>query len=340
MRLRACCSRRGGLWAALLRLHRVDRGDVHATAFFLIPEVGVEQLFEIGAATLFVAAGIVAFLDRRLAALAVVVAAACAAPPACRNARAAGGRDASRAAAQNWSPVFRLRGYGYLDAKDARVGVEDTTLRVRFAEDTEYHRLAVVDDETTRYLRFDASLQSAMYLDDPYRTRFAYTDFFHLGLAYNPDARRPLHRPRRWSSPKRMWRDHEDVQIHVVELDPVVVDVGYRYFDVPRDPRLRVEVGDGRQFLTREEKRWDVIVVDAFFADAIPFHRHARVHGDRAGAAGAGWRRRHERHRSARGLRLAPVPLDLPDVPNRLPDGARPPCARGGARAVTTRIGT
>ena len=112
-----------------------------------------------------------------------------------------------------------------------------------------------------------------MYLDDPYRTRFAYTDFFHLGLAYNPDARDVLYVGLgAGSSPKRMWRDHEDVQIHVVELDPVVVDVGYRYFDVPRDPRLRVEVGDGRQFLTREEKRWDVIVVDAFFADAIPFH--------------------------------------------------------------------
>ncbi len=244
-----------------------------ATAFFLIPEVGVEQLFEIGAATLFVAAAILAFLDRRLAALAVVVAAACGAGWLAATHEPQAGATLSRAAAQNWSPVFRLRGYGYLDAKDARVGVEDTTLRVRFAEDTHYHRLAVVDDETTRYLRFDASLQSAMFLDDPYRTRFAYTDFFHLGLAYNPDARDVLYVGLgAGSSPKRMWRDHKDVQIHVVELDPVVVDVGYRYFDVPRDARLRVEVGDGRQFLTREEKRWDVIVVDAFFADAIPFH--------------------------------------------------------------------
>ena len=53
----------------------------------------------------------------------------------------------------------------------------------------------------------------------------------------------------------------------------MVVAVAHKYFDVPRDdPRLRIDVGDGRQFLARNDERWDVIVIDAFFADAIPFH--------------------------------------------------------------------
>ena len=94
--------------------------------------------------------------------------------------------------AQNWSPLYRTRGYGYLDARDPRAVLETQGLDVVFAEDTRYHRLAVVDDDDTRYLRFDNSLQSAMYLDDPYRTRYRYTDFFHLGVAYNPDARNVL----------------------------------------------------------------------------------------------------------------------------------------------------
>ena len=46
----------------------------------------------------------------------------------------------------------------------------------------------------------------------------------------------------------------------------------YEYFGLPRDPRLQVDVGDGRRFLAGDEKRWDVIVIDAFFADAIPAH--------------------------------------------------------------------
>jgi spermidine synthase len=74
------------------------------------------------------------------------------------------------------------------------------------------------------------------------------------------------------SSPKRLWRDFPDLRLQGVELDPVVVDVAYRFFDLPRDPRLQIEVDDGRRYLDRNEQRWDAILIDAFFADAIPFH--------------------------------------------------------------------
>src|SRR4030095_4406043 len=60
--------------------------------------------------------------------------------------------------------------------------------------------------------------------------------------------------------------------IEAVELDPVVRDVAYRFFALPRDPRLKVTVDDGRHFLDTLDERWDAILIDAFFADAIPFH--------------------------------------------------------------------
>ena len=239
-----------------------------------MPEIGLEELFELGAATLFAAAAVIALLERRVVAVAVAVAALAGAGAVAVAEDSGAGETLSGVAARNWSPVFRIRGYGYLDARDAQVQVEDPSLEVVFAEDTQYHRLTVADDERSRYLRFDASIQSAMWKDDPFRTRFAYTDYFHLGLAYNPDAENVLFVGLgAGSSPKRMWRDFPDLDLHVVELDPVVVDVGHRLFHVPRDDeRLTVEVGDGRRFLARNEERWDVIVVDAFFADAIPFH--------------------------------------------------------------------
>jgi spermidine synthase len=245
-----------------------------ATAFFLIPELGTEQLLKLGAATLFVAAAVVALLDRRVVALTAAVAAAGAAGYLAWSQDPQAGATLSRAASQNWSPVFRLRGYGHLDARDPRVALEDADARVVFAKDTQYHRLAVVEDADSRYLRFDSSLQSAMYKARPFETRFRYTDYFHLGLAYNPGARNVLFVGLgAGSSPKRMWREFPDLRVSVVEIDPVVVDVAYDYFAVPRaDPRLRIEVGDGRQFLARNDRRWDVIVIDAFFADAIPFH--------------------------------------------------------------------
>jgi spermidine synthase len=243
------------------------------TAFWLIPELGVEQLFVFGAAALFATAALVAVVGRLRAVLAAACALAAATSLYALSLGSQHIEPLTATSAQNWSPLFRTRGSGYVDAGDPRAVVPVEGLNVVFAEDTRYHRLAVVDDADTRYLRFDNSLQSAMYLDDPYRTRYRYTDLFHLGIAYNPGARNVLFVGLgAGSSEKRMWRDFPQLRLQAVELDPVVVDVAYRYFELPRDPRLQVDVGDGRRFLADQERRWDVIVIDAFFADAIPAH--------------------------------------------------------------------
>jgi spermidine synthase len=112
-----------------------------------------------------------------------------------------------------------------------------------------------------------------MYLDDPFRTRYQYTDYLELPLAYRPDTKRILFIGLGGgSAQKRMWRDFPGLDLEVVELDPVVRDVAYRYFGLPHSPRLQVSVEDGRRFLQRHDERWDAIVIDAYFSDSIPFH--------------------------------------------------------------------
>ena len=74
------------------------------------------------------------------------------------------------------------------------------------------------------------------------------------------------------SAPKRIWRDFPEIDLQVAELDPEVVNVAYRYFALPRSPRLAVEVEDGRRYLQRHDRRFDVIILDAYYSDSIPFH--------------------------------------------------------------------
>jgi spermidine synthase len=238
-----------------------------ATAFFLIPEIGTDELLGVLATTLFVAAGFVALGERLLvssALVALLVAGSLAATVAL--APEAGGR-VSGAAAQNWSPLYRLRG----ERED--VVAPPGGFELVYSQNTRYHGLSVVDDGESRHLRFESSFQSGMYLDDPFRTRYRYTDFLQLPLAHRPDTRRILFIGLGGGSvQKRMWRDFPRVDLQVVELDPVVRDVAYRYFRLPRSPRLRVAVEDGRRYLQRHNEKWDAIVIDAYFSDALPFH--------------------------------------------------------------------
>jgi spermidine synthase len=62
----------------------------------------------------------------------------------------------------------------------------------------------------------------------------------------------------------------------VVEIDPAVVAVAREYFGVPQDPRLRLHAQDGRLFVARSEERYDIIILDAYLIDTIPFHLATR----------------------------------------------------------------
>ena len=246
-----------------------------ATAFWLVPEYGTDQVLAVGAVVLLAAAAVVALVQGLwvpAGALAVGAGAALIAVGALAP-ETSGGR-LTGLAAQNWSPLYRERDVRTPRKLDpAEVSLVASGFTVREARDTRYHRLLVVEDETSRYLRFDSSFQSGMYLDDPFRTRFAYSDYLHVAFAYKPDAKKILVVGLGGAAaPKRMWRDFEDVEITTVELDPEVVETAYRWFALPRDPRLAVEVDDGRRFLQRTDERYDVIMVDAFYSDGVPFH--------------------------------------------------------------------
>ncbi len=226
------------------------------TAFFLIPWLGVAQLIRIlGAGLVFLAALALAATatTRRIAVLPALA--------AVFLVLASGGRD----------PVAGNGGRGAENAWDS------SAPRVIFQKDSIYHRIRVTEDHAARYLLFDNSRQSGMALDDPFRSVFDYTDYVHLGFALRPRIRDVLVIGLGGGLiPKQIWKDHPDSRVDVVEIDPEVVRVARRYFALPEDERLRVYVEDGRRFLEATDRRYDLIVLDAYYAHAIPFHLATR----------------------------------------------------------------
>ncbi len=162
-----------------------------------------------------------------------------------------------------------LMGLLAADGSAATVGVSQLLLE----RDTVYHRIRVHEDAAWRYLRFDRSLQGGMLLKDPTVSPLRYTDYVHLAWLFSPALRRVLVIGLGAGSiPKRFLATYPQVAVDSVELDPVVVDVARQYFAVTAGPRHRIIVQDGRQYVRRADERYDLIVVDAYFADAIPFH--------------------------------------------------------------------
>jgi spermidine synthase len=140
---------------------------------------------------------------------------------------------------------------------------------------TQYQHLEVVDSGATRTLYLDGVPHSAMYLDQPDEYVFEYTRYFHLPTlaADDPDEidRVLFVGGGGFSGPKRFLAE-SDATVDVVELDPAVVDAAETHFGVRESDRLRVHTMDGRTFLERTNRTYDLVVLDAYRADRVPYH--------------------------------------------------------------------
>jgi spermidine synthase len=65
---------------------------------------------------------------------------------------------------------------------------------------------------------------------------------------------------------------YPDVRIDGVEIDPEVSAAGRRYLGLGENPNLEVIEADGRPYLQLTDRRYDVIVVDAYHQPYIPFY--------------------------------------------------------------------
>lgn len=148
---------------------------------------------------------------------------------------------------------------------------------LRVERDTVYHRITVADEADIRYLKLDNYWQSGLDLLVPRRTVFAYADYMHLPVVFRPEAQRVLMIGLGGGTvPTRYHQDYRRMAIEVLEIDPAVIDVARQYFNVPADPRLRLVPQDGRLFVTRGRTRYDIILLDAYLIDTIPFHLATR----------------------------------------------------------------
>jgi spermidine synthase len=142
-----------------------------------------------------------------------------------------------------------------------------------FTKTSDHHQIIVTDDGEVRHLKFGDSLQSGMYVVDPVRSDFRYTEYFHLAWVFKRDIQSVLFLGLGGgSTPKKFHADYPSIAIDIVEIDPAVVEVAQRYFHFDPGPRLNVIVDDARTYLGKTDKKYDLIVHDAYFSEAVPFH--------------------------------------------------------------------
>jgi spermidine synthase len=148
---------------------------------------------------------------------------------------------------------------------------------VRYDRESRYYRVRVVDypDEGRRCLHFSKSrgIQSSMKLNDPYALDLDYSKSIVAALALHPAPKEVLLVGLGGASiPKFIAKHWPGIRMDIVELDADVVTVCQRFFEFKGGPGMRVILMDGRMYFKRTDRKYDVILLDAYAADHVPFH--------------------------------------------------------------------
>lgn len=148
---------------------------------------------------------------------------------------------------------------------------------VRYDRDSRYYRIIVSDypdlDRRVLYFSKTRGAQSSMILSDPYRLGLSYLRSMASGLALHPAPKKVLLIGLGGAAiPKFLSRNYPDIELHIVEIDPDVIQVASKLFSFQPTGKMKIFVMDGRLFLAQCGEKYDVILLDAYSSDTVPFH--------------------------------------------------------------------
>ena len=147
---------------------------------------------------------------------------------------------------------------------------------VLFEKTSAYNTIVVTEEENgVRALRFGRNgvRQSVVKVGDPDYLALPYVQVALVGLAMSEDPRRFLVVGLGGGTlPMFLRKYYPNATIDAVDIDPEVVDVAKKFFGFREDELMTAHIGDGRQFIEKSRRPYDVIFLDAYGGDSIPAH--------------------------------------------------------------------
>jgi spermidine synthase len=152
--------------------------------------------------------------------------------------------------------------------------------KVLYEKQSAYNTIVVTEDaDGLRTLAFERNgvRQSVVKPGDPDRVELPYARAMPVGLALVEEPRRVLIVGLGGGTIPSLLRKHYPrMTIDVVDIDPEVVAVAKRFFGFREDAAMHAYVRDGRQFIEQCREPYDLVFLDAYGSENIPYHLATR----------------------------------------------------------------
>jgi spermidine synthase len=156
--------------------------------------------------------------------------------------------------------------------------------------------IEISEERGVRYLHFGSPwVQGAMRIARPWALELEYTREMMMALILRAAPGWPASVLQvglgSASITKFLYRYRPAAKVTVVEIEPQVVAAARQFFKLPEDSaRLRIEIGDGHDYMAERERKFDFLAIDGFddkgrsgMLDTVPFYLNCRERLTRRG---------------------------------------------------------
>ncbi len=146
--------------------------------------------------------------------------------------------------------------------------------KIIFDRNTAYYRLIVFDKNYYRYLVFGTKVyQTIMDKRYPDKLLFEYAKMIASTLYLDNNRKQALLLGLGGGAiVKYIQKYFPEMRLDIAEIDPMVIKISKKFFYTKIKNNIKAYAYDGRIFVKRINKKYDIIMLDAFNSDYIPFH--------------------------------------------------------------------
>jgi len=143
--------------------------------------------------------------------------------------------------------------------------------------DSQYDRIWITEiakkstGEKYKVLQVNTAIES--YIDiDTGKMGAKYLEYYDLFNYYNKGANNILMiGGAGYTYPMHFLKTYSDKNIDVIEIDEKMTQIAKEHFGLTIDDRLNIYHQDGRNYINSSSNKYDIILVDAFKGDVVPF---------------------------------------------------------------------
>ena len=145
-----------------------------------------------------------------------------------------------------------------------------------FHSNSEYYDISVVDNVSIENVTGRVLLLDSAYSSGELPNGSSMFDYVNEGkklyaLSDNPD-RALVIGVGAGTQIEDLKREFSNIVVDGVEIDPMIPEVGSKYFSLKLDNRTNIIVDDGRRYVKTTSRKYDIIVLDVFRGRGVPFH--------------------------------------------------------------------